>query len=185
MLDVSRETEISKYVTAYRDSNYRMGDKRKAHVEWALTKTAKGSLLDVGCGRGETMRMAKALGFSPVMGLEAVDYLCNDDTVVNGLAHLIPFADKSFDVVSMFEVMEHLVPEDTDEVCRELERVARKTILLTVHNGPSRHGNVELHINRKESYEAWYEYLSTLFNGEVKWLPRRGSISEMFEVNYG
>jgi SAM-dependent methyltransferase len=184
MLELARQTEVSKYVDAYRAPAYRMGDKRKNHVRWALDGLPRGSLLDVGCGRGETMKMASSLGFSPVRGMEAVPYLCDGEQVVNGLAHAMPFADRSFDVVTMFDVMEHLVPEDTDAVCKELERVAKRTVLLTVHNGPSKFGDVELHINRKDSYEAWFEYLTKTFSGDVKWLPRQGSISEMFKVDY-
>jgi ubiquinone/menaquinone biosynthesis C-methylase UbiE len=184
VLDQARLSEISKYEDAYKHFSYRMGDKRKNHVMTALDGLERGSLLDVGCGRGETMSMAKSLGFNPVNGLEAVDYLCDGVNVVNGLAHAIPFADKSFDVVTMFDVVEHLVPKDTDKVCLELERLARKTILLTVHNGPSLFNDVELHINRKESYEAWFNYFINTFSGVVKWLPRNGSISEMFRVDY-
>jgi ubiquinone/menaquinone biosynthesis C-methylase UbiE len=184
MLDAARAVEVSKYVDAYRSSTYRMGAARKSHVEIGLKTLAGGSLLDVGCGRGETMELARQFGFSPVRGLEVVPYLCGED-VDHGFAHAIPHEDKSFDVVTMFDVMEHLVPEDTDAVCEELERVARKHVLLTVHNGSSRHNGIELHINRKESYKAWHQYFCQKFSGVVEWMPRCGSISEMFKVSYG
>jgi ubiquinone/menaquinone biosynthesis C-methylase UbiE len=185
VLNVLRQTEVGKYEQCYRSADYRMGSRRKNHVDLALRTLEKGSLLDVGCGRGETIRMAEELGFTDVRGLEAVDYLCDDHQVVNGLAHAIPFPDKSFDAVTMFDVIEHLVPEDTDAVCSELERVARKYVLLTVHNGPSKHNGVELHINLKDSYQSWFEYFAQKFSGNVEWLPRHGSISEMFKVTYG
>ncbi len=185
MLEVLREAEISKYQQCYRSADYRMGSRRRNHVDLALRTLERGSLLDVGCGRGETLRMAEELGFTDVRGLEAVDYLCDGHRVVNGLAHVIPFPDKSFDTVTMFDVIEHLVPQDTDAVCSELERVAKKHILLTVHNGSSKHNNVELHINRKDSYQQWFEYFTQKFSGAVEWMPRHGSISEMFKVTYG
>lgn len=186
MLEQARQAEINKYVSCYRSQNYRLGDRRRRHIEVALLATKTGSLLDVGCGRGEVLNIAKNFGFEPVQGVEAVPYLCDGVRVVNGLAHALPFADKSFDVVTMFDVMEHLLPEDTTAVCKELERVAKREILLTIHNGPSSFGDgVELHINRKESYEAWFDYLKATFAGEVTWLPRHGSISEMFKVSYG
>ncbi len=46
-------------------------------------------------------------------------------------------------------------------------------------------GGVELHINRRESYEAWHEFFRSTFSGVVTWMPRCGSISEMFKVSYG
>jgi len=185
MLEQARAQEIGKYMDCYRSPNYRLGDRRKAHIQSGLEQTERGSLLDVGCGRGEVLRMATILGFAPVRGVEAVDYLCDGNQVVKGMAHALPFKDKSFDVVTMFDVMEHLLPEDTDAVCKELERVASSCIMMTIHNGPSCFNHVELHINRKESYEAWFDYLKTVFSGEVTWLPRGGSISEMFKVTYG
>lgn len=185
MLEQARQAEVNKYVNCYRSPNYRLGKQRRHHIEMALMQTQIGSLLDVGCGRGEVLAMAEDLKFSPVIGVEAVDYLCDGVRVLNGLAHQLPFTDQAFDVVTMFDVMEHLVPEDTEAVCKELERVAKKTILLTIHNGPSSFGDVELHINRKESYEDWFKYLKSVFGGEVTWLPRHGSISEMFMVTYG
>jgi ubiquinone/menaquinone biosynthesis C-methylase UbiE len=184
MLEQARASEVAKYVNAYRSSTYRMGDARRYHAELALSALPKGSLLDVGCGRGETMRMAADMGFSPVRGLEVVPYLCVPG-VDQGFAHAIPHSDGSFDVVTMFDVMEHLLPEDTETVCRELERVAKRYVLLTVHNGSSQHNGVELHINRRASYDAWYEFFKRTFSGSVTWMPRCGSISEMFKVSYG
>ncbi len=184
MLEQTRNLEVAKYVQAYKFADYRMGDARKSHVAIGLQTVQPGSLLDVGCGRGETMALARSFGFYPVSGVEVVDYLCGPD-VRQGYAHDIPHESKSFDVVTMFDVMEHLVPADTEAVCRELERVAKKHILLTVHNGSSKHHGVEMHINRRGSYEEWYQFFQTVFTGEVNWMPRCGSISEMFKVSYG
>jgi hypothetical protein len=115
--------------------------------------------------------------------VEVVPYLCDGNRVIFGLAHAIPAADKSYDVVTTFDVIEHLLPEDTDIICKELERVARKYILLTVCNDHSKFiGFDELHINRKASYEEWFSYFKTAFSGKVEWLPRHGSISEMFKI---
>ena len=186
LIEDARNHEFEKYEKCYKNPKYRMGDRRKAHIEWALSNiNPKGSLLDVGTGRAETLDMAEAMGFTMVQGVETVDYLCDGNRVIQGYGHSLPFPDKSFDTVTMFDVMEHLVPEDTGTVCDELERVAKRTILLTVHNGSSSFGDVELHINRRPSYEEWFEELQQRFSGKVEWLPRRGSISEMFKVTYG
>jgi len=177
----TREEEIAKYVQCYKDPAYKMGDRRRRHIQWALERIDGGSLLDVSTGRGETLDMAAGLGFFPVHGTEAVPYLCNDN-VTHALAHDLPFADNSFCTVTMFDVMEHLLRQDTEAVCKELQRVASKRVLLTVHNGPSRHGKVALHINRRDSYRDWHEELQSYFDGDVVWLDNQNSISEMFEV---
>jgi ubiquinone/menaquinone biosynthesis C-methylase UbiE len=183
-VEAARLAEIERYDAAYRNPAYRMGDRRRRHVEQHLRRIPKGSLLDVSTGRGEVLRLAADLGHGPLLGTEAVQALCDGTTVVQALAHALPFADASFDTVTMFDVMEHLVPEDTALVCEELMRVARDRVLLTVCNHPSSFGSDgDLHINRRASYETWHRELRDNF---APWTVTRhgaqGSISEMFEV---
>ena len=177
-----RATELAKYEAAYEHDNYRLGDRRKAHIEKHLKRIDKGSLLDVSTGRGEVIQIAERLGHSPVQGTEAVPYLCDGERIVHALVHDLPFVDDAFDTVTMFDVMEHLVRSDTELACKELKRVAAKRVLLTVHNGPSRFAGMDLHINRRDSYETWHEELADHFDAAVIRHGREGSISEMFEV---
>lgn len=179
-----REAEVGRYTALYRDSSYGLGARRREHIFSHLRRLPRGSLLDVSTGRGEVIGIALDLGFSPVQGTEAVPYLCNGVTVVHALAHSLPFADDAFDTVTMFDVMEHLVPEDTAAVCHELKRVARNRVLLTVHNEVStwRGADGNLHINRRADYEAWHAELSEHFQCEVIRHGRAKSISELFEV---
>ena len=183
-LAAARQAEVSRYERAYQNPAYRLGDRRRAHIERHLKRIPRGSLLDVSTGRAETMMMARNLGHDPVMGTEAVAYLCNGTDIHHALAHDLPFPDSSFDTVTMFDVMEHLLPEDTGPVCRELARVAKHRVLLTVHNGPSKFGGdgKDLHINRRPSYDAWHGELTAHFNTSVIAHGSEGSISEMFEV---
>lgn len=180
-----RLREVARYERAYMNPAYRLGERRRRHIQEHLTRIPKGSLLDVSTGRGEVLDLARALGHGPVRGTEAVAYLCDGVCVVHALAHDIPFASGSFDTVTMFDVMEHLLPQDTAAVCRELARVARSRVLLTVCNAPSSFGSDEgdLHINRRASYDVWYEELTSIFGlAAVLRHGKGGSISEMFEV---
>lgn len=181
-LEQAREAEVQKYQKAYQHDRYALGVQRRKHITSHLQRIATGSLLDVSTGRGEVIQIATDFGFSPVKGTEAVDYLCDGETVVQALVNDLPFEDGSFDSVTMFDVMEHLVPEDTEIACKELIRVAKTRVLLTVHNGPSIFNGVELHINRRESYEAWHEELKEHFDRDVIRHGAEGSISEMFEI---
>lgn len=182
-LSEPREQEVAKYVRAYKRSDYRLGQRRAQHITEHLDRLPRGSFLDVSTGRGEVLAMAVQRGHSPVQGTEAVPYLCDGDRVIQALAHSLPFKDSAFDTVTMFDVMEHLLPEDTAAVCKELARVARHRVLLTVHNGPHRVDGMDLHINRRASYEDWAVELQAAF---APWtLISHGlgqSISAMFEA---
>lgn len=178
----ARLSEVARYARAYHHPDYRLGDRRREHITKHLDRIPKGSLLDVSTGRGEVLGVARDLGHDPVKGTEAVEYLCDGAHIVHALAHALPFADGAFDTVTLFDVMEHLLPEDTEPVCKELARVARHRILLTIHNGPHRYRGEELHINRRPSYEAWHSELTAHFGCAVLSYGDEGSISEMFEV---
>jgi len=178
----ARQSEIARYERAYHFPDYRLGDRRREHITRHLSRIPTGSLLDVSTGRGEVLRLARDIGHAPVQGTEAVSYLCNDTDIAHAFAHALPFAPRSFDTVTMFDVMEHLLPEDTAPVCKELARVARHRVLLTVHNGSHRYRGEELHINRRASYTAWHQELTAHFGCAVIHHGNEGSISEMFEV---
>jgi SAM-dependent methyltransferase len=91
------------------------------------------SLLDVGCGDGRiTNRLAKRI--PRVVG---VDGSAAALTYVDAETHRSPIdrldhPDDSFDLVSCFEVIEHL-PDGVFEAClAELQRVARRYVLISV-----------------------------------------------------
>lgn len=179
-----RAAEVARYETVYKDPSYALGARRREHILFHLNRMPRGSYLDVSTGRGEVLDLAVEMGFSPVRGTEAVAYLCDGYTIFHALGHALPFEDDAFDVVTMFDVMEHLVPEDTGAVCRELKRVAAKRVLLTVHNGSSswRNSGGELHINRRADYDAWHRELAAHFDCAVISHGMGSSISTMYEV---
>ena len=148
-----RSAEIAKYSAAYRLPDYRMGDARRASVLATLADQRRGSLLDVGTGRGETLAIADRLGFSPIHGTEVVAELLGDK-VVYGEAHALPFGSRSFDVVTCFDVLEHLVPEDTESALEELRRVSRRTVIVSAADYSDTWNGVELHVNRRP-YPIW------------------------------
>jgi ubiquinone/menaquinone biosynthesis C-methylase UbiE len=119
------------------------------------------------------LKEAARMGFRLVKGTEIVDSLCDGKNVVKAWVHALPFADGSFDVVTMFDVIEHLIPGDDEAACRELRRVARKHVMISANNMPSiRLLGVDLHIN-KRPYDEWDRLFREWFApATVTQLPR-------------
>ena len=101
----------------------------------------KGRLLDIGCGRGELLHVAKKQGWD-VCGAEVskgfADYAKNNfdvDVKVGELDNL-KFADGEFDAVSLVAVLQHT--HNPREILSEVNRILRDKGLLfmeTMNNG--------------------------------------------------
>lgn len=95
------------------------------------------SLLDYGCGRGESMAYAASCGMS-VKGLDA-DPECVRVASRHGLVELLDIenpakqvGEQSFDIVACFHVLEHV--ENPKQILNMLRRAARKYVLIAVPN---------------------------------------------------
>lgn len=163
----ARQTEQAKYVRAYAIPGYMMHGARLAVAQADLKALpARSTFLDVGCGRGEMLDYAESLGFMAT-GTEVVPELITDTRVVFGEAHKLPFVDGDFDVVGCFDVIEHLLPDDDELLCRELNRVAASHVLITANNESSEsHLGEELHVN-KRPYNEWDALFRQWFTGTV------------------
>jgi SAM-dependent methyltransferase len=182
--DEARCAEHAKYVRAYASDTYGMGEERRRCAIADLAVLERGSYLDVGCGRGEMIRESLRLGFDPAHGTEVMPDLIDGLRVVHGEAHALPFSDKSFDVVTMLDVIEHLVPGDDEAACRELARIARRHIIVTASNLRSfSQAGDDLHINRRP-YDDWDVLFRAWFApGRVWRRPSRNPISETWQVD--
>jgi len=124
------------------------------------------SILDAGCGEGFTMDKLIKNGIGrKIEGIEyskdSISYgkkLFPDLTIKQESIYDLPYKDDSFDLVLCTEVLEHL--EEPSKALREILRVGKKYLLITVPNEPffrlsnflrgknmSRLGNDEGHIN--------------------------------------
>ncbi|MFZ0545428.1 MAG: class I SAM-dependent methyltransferase [Candidatus Promineifilaceae bacterium] len=114
-------------------------------------------ILDVGCGRGEIIRHCMKLGIEAY----GVDYaevatLMTRDVVAQTLAEAeekqgqwvarvyrsdakrLPFPDKCFDRVLMFDVVEHLYPWELHRAMLEVRRVLKDDGRFIIHTAPNR-----------------------------------------------
>lgn len=94
--------------------------------------------LDVGAGPGylvEVLTMPPFRKHSRGVDISAVAVAMADERLKPGLVQVmkqgeIPFADNSFDLITCFDVMEHLEPEDVRLLMREIRRVAAPKALI-------------------------------------------------------
>lgn len=173
MHDLKRIEEAGVYVGEYTNPSYRMGQQRQDDVQRILKSLKPGSLLDVGTGRGETLDFAAGLGFWSLTGTETVPSLLSEK-VVHAYSVDLPFPDKSYDIVTCFDVMEHLIEEDLVPTIKEFCRVAKSRILLSCSEISSSQwgGGRDLHISKRSAY-AW---MSLIVSAAEGWLvEQRGT----------
>ena len=116
-------------------------------------KIAKGEkILDVGSGRGETVfycaqKRAWVVGIdyaSAAIKLAAQALTHQTQTVKKQTSFILansknlPFANNSFDKILLFDIVEHLYPEELNQVMREINRVLKPKGELYIHTAPNK-----------------------------------------------
>ena len=185
-MNEAQQAEVDKYIFVYgTQPEYKLGLTRGRYARNDLLLThGRESYLDVGCGRGEMLTYAnKVMKFKYVYGTETVPELYKDDDKEFALVTELPFSDNAFDVVSCFDVLEHLLPEDTEKAFQELSRVAKHSLIVTANNKSSNSLGIELHINRRP-YDEWNDLIIDNCKGNVQWLDGKDNISETWIISY-
>ena len=170
-MSIDPVAEVAKYDWLYaQDKSYRMGETRKAAVKRLLAEPAqecRSTLLDVGCGRGETCEMACDAGYEEVIGSDASDIVAypkvppEDYSLVCCYAWEQPFSDRTFDTVTCFDVLEHLPPEFVAATIVDLARVANRRLLLAAAWKPDMRDGVDLHISARP-IDEWDQLIRLL-----------------------
>ncbi len=131
-----------KYTRNSRIAQWHLDSVLRAIYELLSTTGAK-SILDAGCGEGfVTGFIASRDPTLSLTGMDlnqaAIDYATRRFGKLarfqTGSVYRLPFSDNSFDLVLCSEVLEHL--RDPDLAVRELKRVARGHVLVTVPREP-------------------------------------------------
>jgi len=111
-------------------------------LEGLAASTGGGRLLDVGCGTGFVLNLARDL-FKEIHGVDVtpamlakVDTSSGNITLHNQPAESLPFAANTFDAVTSYAFLHHL--EDYTKVLREVHRVLRPGGVLYVDLEPNR-----------------------------------------------
>ena len=118
-IDQRREAERRKYV-ALTPSGYG-GTNHGRHAYVIVLAWQPHFIVDFGCGRNNFVREMRKRG---VDGL-GIDFAYTEADIVAPM-HCVPVAGGIAEVVTSFDALEHLLPEDVDPVLAEMKRVARK-----------------------------------------------------------
>jgi len=106
----------------------RMGKILQTAVKNTGKKMDECSLLDVGCSSGSLMLIAQDMGFGEIRGVEPAEKAAQTAQnlgfdVYTGFLDQAAYPDNSFDIVTLFEVIEHL--EEAQSIAREIHRVLK------------------------------------------------------------
>lgn len=112
------------------------------NTAWRSMNKDSQSILDVGCGRGETMGFINRNTRYFSVGIDIFEpYLreCKRQRIhsqyVLGDVRNLPFRDKSFDIVLCLEVLEHLGRKEGETLLNEMEVIAKKQVVLSTPVG--------------------------------------------------
>lgn len=124
------------YDQSYYDSAGYFWDRTGSHyiqgAEHIKKHFAPSKALDVGCALGFMVKALREQGIESC-GIDSSEYAvsyANTPFVTLSDASNIPEADRSFDVVISFDLLEHL--SDPEPVCSEIRRLSSKWIVINV-----------------------------------------------------
>lgn len=152
-------------------TRYGNGFHAKKHLSY-LKILKIDSILDVGTGRGDFCNWAKQEMCDEVHGLD-ISITPNPEfgekgiNFINGVSHDIPLPDKSVDMTTSFDFLEHVHPDFIDKTISEMIRVTRKCMFHTINSNPSsshRKRVGELHLIQEHKKKWWIPKFESLLN---------------------
>ena len=81
----------------------------------------------------------------------------------------LPFADHSIDLVTSFDFLEHVWPEDVPTVLAEMERVGRGRLITSISYQPSNWRQFKDLHRTVESKEWWHRMIGRWFQPVIDW----------------
>jgi len=100
------------------------------------------TILDIGCGRGESTAILNYHGNYQIVGVDGFRpylYECKKKGFYRDLLHAdvskLPFKKKSFDIILCLQVIEHLPKEKGFELLSAMEEICKKQIIISTPVG--------------------------------------------------
>lgn len=130
--------------TFWNPQNIKSGEKERIIDTYKLIPEDVNSIADIGCGNGifsnyiaEKNKKIKVIGIDE--SKSALKYVKTNKK--EGNITSLPLQDREYDLVAALEVVEHLSTEDYKLALKELARVSKKYILISVPNNENLKSN--------------------------------------------
>ncbi len=136
------------------------------------------TILEVGIGNKTVSNYLKKQGFN----ITTCDFDANLQPDKVGDIRDLPFEDEEFELVTAFEVLEHLPFEDFEKALKELGRVAQKTVIISIpYVTINFFGKIKLLPFLRPIYFLWrvleYRWKKHEFDGQHYWEMGKKSCS--------
>ncbi len=130
-----REAERAKYVKLAGGRGGYGGTNHGRHAYTTVVAWQPRFVVDFGCGNNAFIRELRRRGID---GL-GIDF-ANGEADISAPMHCVPLAGGIADVVTSFDALEHLLPEDVDPVLAEMRRIGRRDshFVFSIATRPSR-----------------------------------------------
>ncbi len=130
-----REAERAKYVRLAAERQGYGATNHGRHAYATVIEWQPRFVVDFGCGDNAFMRELRR---RHIDGL-GIDFV-NEQADIVAAMHCVPLANGIADVVTSFDALEHLLPEDVDPVLAEMRRLGRSGgyFIFSISTRPSR-----------------------------------------------
>ncbi|MHA1469268.1 MAG: class I SAM-dependent methyltransferase [Candidatus Asgardarchaeia archaeon] len=127
----------------------------KKHLQYIINEIQPTSIIDVGCGSNKFCAMLKKTNIKSI----GIDCACPLADVISDADNL-PFHDNQFDLLTAFDVLEHIPEEEIDIVFKEFKRVAHRFMYqIALRKSPSSIDHETLHPTVKP-YDWWIDKIT-------------------------
>jgi ubiquinone/menaquinone biosynthesis C-methylase UbiE len=115
------------------------------------------SVVDIGCGQNQMIVELRERGMVKATG---VDFACPLADELCDITVKTKFKDDEFDVLTSFDMMEHLHPDDVDGAIEEMKRISKRFVMTISSRASNALGmkGEQLHLIMKPS-EWWHNKL--------------------------
>jgi ubiquinone/menaquinone biosynthesis C-methylase UbiE len=137
-----RDTEYKELYDKLRRLGYHQNDYHTSHliaqIPWIVKNIPFNNVLDVGSSSGGSLGCLQ--GFRPEIDVFGIDIsllaaragYSLDRNIVCGSAVNLPYKNNVFDLVVSSDCLEHIAPEDIDQMVNEIARVTKEYVFIRV-----------------------------------------------------